>query len=603
MNLTYLTQPPFDVLSNDERKILEKNSQIIYLDTDECILNDWFDDFFVVIKGELHHHRQGEMIASLHHDDWFTHLNTGDAVCAYEQSLLYRIHGDTLRQIASNNPRLDTALFAELSDRVNISKPDTEAENQRLFHETVMSLGTHIKTPHFVTSTTSLYDAVAVMNAKRAKHVLVTADTDPAHTPPNIKTRSIGMFTQADVCRAVGQRANFDEPIHPYVNFNLTTIHQDQELSEALLIMLNHKIHRLPIIDDLGNIVGVLGQTELLNFLTNHSELIVSKIEQSTSIETLNQVVTLIGKFIITNHKSGSKIHRIARTVQSLNARVFAKLWQLIAPKDVIENTCLIVMGSEGRGEQILRTDQDNALIVKDGYHHPELALYAKTFNDALATLGYPYCDGNIMINNPLWCKSLSEFCHTVDDWYQKSGESMIWLATLLDAHYVCGERALFDALMHHVHTGKAHAAPNYLNRFAKAVVQFGDRGHFWQRLTGQSDHEVDLKKAGIFPIVHGVRVLALEYDVHATNTRARLQQLVKCHAIEPKLAQNLTEALDFFLAKRLDAAITKGSKSAVTNTKTLSSLERDLLKESLAVVKSFKDFIFRHYRLDVFGA
>lgn len=66
-------------------------------------------------------------------------------------------------------------------------------------------------------------------------------------------------------------------------------------------------------------------------------------------------------------------------------------------------------MGSEGRGEQIIRNDQDNALIVRDGYHDEHLPQYAEQFNQATAKLGYPLCDGNIMISNPLWRKSLSE--------------------------------------------------------------------------------------------------------------------------------------------------------------------------------------------------
>ncbi|MGM8969053.1 DUF294 nucleotidyltransferase-like domain-containing protein, partial [Campylobacter jejuni] len=73
-------------------------------------------------------------------------------------------------------------------------------------------------------------------------------------------------------------------------------------------------------------------------------------------------------------HNNGIKIGVISRIVQALNAHVFAKLWRLIVPDMVYENTCIIVMGSEGRGEQIMRTDQDNALIIRNGFNDSNLA-------------------------------------------------------------------------------------------------------------------------------------------------------------------------------------------------------------------------------------
>lgn len=102
------------------------------------------------------------------------------------------------------------------------------------------------------------------------KHVLVS----PA--PDNPK---IGMFTQTDVCRIIANKIALTDNVRAHCCFKLQTIHADQELSEALLLMLHHKIHRLPIVDDAGEITGILGQTELLHFLTNHSQLIVAKID------------------------------------------------------------------------------------------------------------------------------------------------------------------------------------------------------------------------------------------------------------------------------------------------------------------------------------
>jgi hypothetical protein len=116
-------------------------------------------------------------------------------------------------------------------------------------------------------------------------------------------------------------------------------------------------------------------------------------------------------------HGSGIRIERITRLVSELNRRLFARLWALLAPAELVANSCLLVMGSEGRGEQILKTDQDNALLLRDGFEYPGLADVAARFNAALAEFGYPPCPGDIMLTNPLWRQPLAAFRDTLRGW------------------------------------------------------------------------------------------------------------------------------------------------------------------------------------------
>ena len=388
----------------------------------------------------------------------------------------------------------------------------------------------------------------------------------------------------------------------------LSTILASQDVSEALLLMLHERVHRLPIINAFGEITGVLGQTELLSYLTNHSHLIVARIEQAQSLDDIAQVVETIGKFIRGQQQNGTKTHVISRMVQSLNTQVFAKVWQLLVPSVIFQNACLFVMGSEGRGEQIMRTDQDNALILRDDFFNEQMLIklreFAEQFNQTLANMGYPLCNGKIMINNPQWRKPLGDFQSQINHWFSSGqSENMMWLATLQDAHFVCGDKALFEPLIEHYHQAfHHHASSNFINRFAKPVLQFDTDGNWWQRLTGGTGDNIDLKKAGIFPIVHGVRALCLEHHITATNTKLRLQILAERQILPEKTSQNLAEALDFFLAKRLEVALTTADKSArKVNPNNLSALDKDLLKECLAIVKSFKIYLTHNFRLDIF--
>jgi CBS domain-containing protein len=109
--------------------------------------------------------------------------------------------------------------------------------------------------------------------------------------------------------------------------------------------------------------------------------------------------------------RGGTQVMLIARMVQDLNARLFERAWQLIAPPELVANSCLFVMGSEGRGEQLLKTDQDNALILRDGYAPPaDLAAICERFSAALERFGYPPCPGRIMLSNPAWRMPAADF-------------------------------------------------------------------------------------------------------------------------------------------------------------------------------------------------
>src|SRR5947208_997054 len=117
-------------------------------------------------------------------------------------------------------------------------------------------------------------------------------------------------------------------------------------------------------------------------------------------------------------HQGGTKVSLIATLVQELSAKLLERAWQLIAPPDLVANSCLFVMGSEGRGEQLLKTDQDNGLILRDGYSAPaNLEAICSHFSAALRDFGYPNCPGNIMVSNPVWRQPASDFARMTRQW------------------------------------------------------------------------------------------------------------------------------------------------------------------------------------------
>lgn len=651
------TQPPFDVLRLAERQSLKKHTQIRYLAANEALSDEDLKHFFVVLKGQVEQTLDGEFVGSylgnksapeqLNNNDWFDSRRTPDQqdnndthaksyqYRATEDTLLLQIAGEAIDKISAQNHLVRQLLSDNLPERLKALQQRRSQQNPTLalnkdsYHEQqevqqimlqpVISI--RLLPVRVINADSSLYHAATTMIEAGLKHVLIrpanhqqTPEADgpeSSNSEQGVIYRSdhdLGMLSDADICRAVSQQQDpASTPCQDFANFNLRTIKASDEIGEALMIMTRYRIHRLPVIDDDGQVVGVLALRDLLAYLGQHSQLISIQIDQATDMTSLDTAVELIGRYIRAQHHNGVKIGIVSRMVQTLNAQVFTKLWKTIVPEEVLNNTCVIVMGSEGRGEQIMRTDQDNALIIRDGYSHPDLAVFADTFNTQLATLGYPLCDGDIMMNNPMWRQQITPFKKQVSTWFKNTDPMhSIYISAILDAEYVCGDESLLTEVREHLKTAHRQSDPMFVRQFARAALQFGDVNQWWQKLVPllggkPSSNDIDLKKAGIFPLVHGIRAMALEYDIlQVPSTKDRLKALVQARALTKDRADTLEEALEFFMAQRLSVALSTNDKHArQIDPTTLSALERDLFKECLAVVKSFKNQLSLHYKLE----
>ncbi len=453
-----------------------------------------------------------------------------------------------------------------------------------------------LRKPHFTEAGTDLVTLCHQLAARGIADALVR-DGD-----------RLGIFTATDLVGALTR----DRPpsaltVGEFTHFAPWSVLADDPLYDAMLLMLRHRIHRV-LVRDGGQVVGILGQMDLMGFMANHSHLISAEVAQAATVADLARSAGQIEGLIRVLQDDGVRIEIIAGLVGGLNRQIFARLWDLLAPEALRANSCLIVMGSEGRSEQIIRTDQDNALILRDGFDFPDLDRITSAFTEALIGFGYPPCPGGIMLSRPLWCQSVTGFGAALYDWIHGSNpEGPMNLAIFLDAAVVAGDAALLGQLrdrLRRILTG----GDGYYARFAAAIQQFGssESGGWWRRLPGlrgPEAAEIDLKKLGIFPVVHGVRALALEHGLTAQPTAQRLRGLAEAGRIDAGLARDLTDALHCMMGLKLSSNLSQiAAGRAPDNTirpVDLGTLDRQALRDSLNIVRDFKRWLAQHYRLD----
>jgi CBS domain-containing protein len=414
----------------------------------------------------------------------------------------------------------------------------------------------------------------------------------------------LGIFTTTDLRDALLREVPPAElAVRDVSHFDIVEVQPDGEVFEALWLMVSRRVHRL-VVREGTEVMGVLSQLDLVSFVANHSHIIALQIDEAESIEELREAALRVDHTVELLHGSGIRIERITRLVSELNGRLFARAWSLIAPPALVANSALLVMGSEGRGEQIVKTDQDNALLLRDGFEFPGLADVTRRFNAALADFGYPPCPGNIMLTNPLWCQSVAGFRKTIASWLRgKDNEGPMYLAIFFDAVCVAGDATLL-ADVRRTLDKDLEGEELYLARFAAAADKFNEPGNWFTRLTTRRDEQpLDLKKLGTFPIVHGARALSLQYGVHEAGTAARLTRLVQLERIDAGLARDLVDALHFLMGLRLSHQLRQRAGGATPGNEVkasdLGALEREPLRDSLAIVKRFRLFLRQHFKFD----
>jgi len=514
-----------------------------------------------------------------------------------ERSLCYQMPVQLFHALSRSNARFREHFQRDLGRRLDAL---VAVQQQREASSFLLArLGERNLHPAiFVGPETSILEATRLMRAREVSALLVR------------RGDSTGIFTERDVReRSLLMRLPDSTPIGDLATYNLCTIDREDFLFNALVLMTENAIRHV-VVTKGGEIEGIFEQADLLGYLANSSYVIASKLDRARTRADLDGAAAAIPNLVRSLFGRGVKPRYIARIVTDLNRKLFRRVFEQVSPPELQEGVCLMVMGSEGRGEQLLRTDQDNGLIFRKEPEDGERELIAEPFTRTLIEMGYPPCTGNVMVTNPEWAQTLTAYRRELRRWLaQPTGEAFLKLAILYDANPVAGDAGLlidikallFDLL------GQEEA---FTGHFAKATLTFptplGFLNRFSYTTTADGGQGIDIKKGGIFPIVHGVRSLALEYRVTETNTIARIQALSGRGPFSEDFTADLIEAFDFMGMLRLRhqfAAMDRGeTHDNMLDIQQLRGFERNLLRDSLKIVKQFKADVSHHFRLNMLG-
>lgn len=589
---------PFDCLTSAERERLSRHVDIAYFPAEQCLheAGSIVETLYVVIKGLVAEQDEGDSTALYGPQDSFDSRSmlSGKAqhrFLATEDSLVFCIPRAVILDLTQRNPVFGAFFYQQVAARfAALANRPIQGQLQSMLMSRLDSA--YLSPALWLDATDTVLAAAELMKQHHASCVLVR---DTAQGP--------GIFTRSDLRDfVIGRQDAASSSLGPLAKRPLHTIEATDYLYRAQLAMTTHTIQRLVVMRN-DAVIGVLEQVELLSFLSNQSHIVIAQIERARSIEELRTASNGMEELIGLLHGNGVKVTMIADLLCELRRHLLARLFTLIAPPGMLEHVCLLVLGSEGRGEQILKTDQDNALLIENGYEAPELDQVCQRFTETLLDFGYPPCPGGIMLSQPEWCCSQSHMRQRLLEWIRSAtAENVMKLAIWADAQAVAGNAALLEPVR--LASLPELDAP-FLARFALPVMQFDVPLNFFSRLVldaGSDKDRLDIKKGGIFPLVHGLRSMAVKAGITTPNSYQRIEELVSARLLPSELALDLRETLSFLQGIRLQHgihAIRAGRRADnLIDPEVLSTLDRDLLKDALGVVKRFRQHVEHHFQL-----
>ncbi|MDD5716723.1 MAG: putative nucleotidyltransferase substrate binding domain-containing protein [Sulfuricurvum sp.] len=589
---------PFDLLTERMIEKLMTQMDIAYYPKETVLIAPRVrgESLYIIIKGFVNETVDGELQNVYGERDSFDansliYGNTQSTFIVSEDLICYELPKESFLNLLQDAESFQNYFMQDfITKHQNLKERQHQNELTPFMVSRVDEIYLHA--PCFVESDTTIYDAIKKMSLEDANVILVKEGT------------KIGIVTDTNLReRVLLTGKSTHDPISEIASYGLITIERTDFLFNALLLFTKHGVKRLVVVEE-EKIVGILEQLDLLSHFANHTHLIAASIDRAGTVEELQNAQRSLTHLVRSLTSKGVRVRYISKLVSELNSKVYRKVYEMVVPAELQDKCALMVMGSEGRFEQVLRTDQDNGLIIRNGEDEARFIPYMIQFNEYLLQLGFPPCNGNVMVSNPYWRHSVDGYKKMIADWIETfNEESLMGLSIFLDAHCVAGDENLLRECQEYLFE-RFEGRSDVMAHLAKSALAFETPlSLFSGFVLGRAEHEseFDIKKGGIFAIVHGIRILALEFKVSATNTTERIKELNNRGLFDRAFANELIEAYDTLLSIRLRFILAQkpGSEGQnYVNPKLLSKAERDLLKDAFKIVNTFKKFLTYHYHL-----
>lgn len=601
--------PPFAALPEDSLDAIARQVEVAYFKAGTDIL------LYGAAIHELHYVRSGAVEIYRRNGELYNRLSEGDIfgqagllrsnkvrfpARAIEDSLIYFIPATLFAQLCEEHDGFAEFVEAEGQSRLK-SAVESQGQASELIQLKVRKLIS--RQPVCVSLDTAVQQAAQLMTEQSVSSLVIVDGDAPG-------AAMVGILTDRDLrTRVLAAGLESSTAVSQVMTPEPFTVQADDSVFDAMLCMLRHNIHHLPVVQR-RRPIGLINLSDIIRYESQSSLYLVNSIFNQPNVAGLQSLLAdLRGTFVrmvneqATAHMVGSAMAGIGR---AFTQRLLELAEQQLGPPPV--PYCFMVAGSMARDEQLLVTDQDNALVLDDRFdpaqHDAYFAALAQFVSDGLAACGYSYCKGGIMASNAQWRQPLSVWRDYFSQWIeQPKAQTLLHSCIFFDLDGVYGEIELVENLKDLL-AQKASSNPAFLAALARNALNrtppLGFFRTFVMETDGQQKHIINLKGRGTAPLTDLIRVHALACGSKAQNSLERLDAIGKTKLLQPEAISQLRYALEFLSLVRARHQAMAAADGAQPNNyiepEKVSASDRHNLKEAFGVLSNAQKFLRFRY-------
>ena len=622
--------PPFNNLSVEELTIVAMNIRVINLEKNKTLfqINDTLhDSFYMVASGVINLSVISDSEETLLNKcvagdvfglrPFFAKNNYMMTAKAREECIVYAIPIATFRPFVAQNAEVLNFLLESFAN--NTSNPADKENRGKLLSDNVTFTSkpteityfqslTYNKTPLKVTVNHIIKDVAQLMTDNLVDNAIISEHNFP-----------IGIVTDTDMRTKIATgRFEITSTINKIMTSPVITVAENVSLAEAQLLLLKNNVSHLCVTvdgSDKSEIKGIITEHDLIVSQASNPGVFIKEVKRSQNASDLSRVRSKLSDLVQTSLAKNIPLTHITNIASEINLAIIKRSVEL-AILDLGSppaRFAWLSIGSQGRKEQLLLTDQDSILVFEDvaaDKYRDVKNYFMKLAKKAVSTLeivGYEPCQNGHISSNMLWCKSLTEWVKQYSNWMNTPGEKNNEISSVFfDYEIAFGEQKIEDAITDiiFVNTKRNKLFFDYLGNDAlrkPPPLSFFKKFNIEE--TGVNKGKFDIKNRAILPLVDGARLFVLSQNIRGiNNTHLRFKQLA---IIDPKHSEiylNCADAFQTLIKLQTSEGLKYDNSGQFINIEDLSKVDKENLKNAIAPIKELEELIKDSFQLTQFS-
>lgn len=616
--------PPFNFLERKDLYSISCNVQVIYLENNSYIFkqNDNIHDSFYIVKdGAIGVFRDDSILVDKCDEGDIFGLRAIIAKDNYllsaraiEESIVYSIPSEILEEIIEKNTEANKFLIASFA--TNTRNPYSNDDKGVLFANveslqknessfTEVQSADFSKNPVTCHLNTTIKEAAQIMTTKRVGSIVIVKDLKP-----------LGIITDKDLRTKIATGSvPIEESVAKIMSSPVITYPENITVAEAQIAMLQNKITHLCITKDGttdSELSGILSEHDIIVIHGNNPSVLIKEIKRAKSAEALKDIRNKAQNLLKGYLEQSIPIAFVSKIISAINDAIIKKAIEMSLDELKSEPPVRfgwLALGSQGRKEQLLLTDQDNALVFEDvpkeSYKRTKefFLKFSKSVNHKLNIVGFEFCPADMMASNKKWCLSVSEWKQQFNNWITHPDQDKIMLCTIFfDYDLIFGNKDLVDEITDRIFESivKYEIFLNFLGLNAlKNPPPLSFFRQFLVEDSGEHKDQFDIKARALMPLIDSARLLILSKGIKDyNNTILRFEKLAELEPQNRELYLSCINAFKILLRFRTNQGLKHNDSGRFLDLELLSKDDRLKLKGCFKPIKDIQELIQIRFNL-----